>query len=173
MRPFGSPLQLEARRRNAMQLLDTGLSLNEVARRTGASPSSVVRWRDERDAHGPDALQPKPASGRPPKLSARQKERLTALLARGAMANGYRTELWTTARIAEIVERSFGVHYHRDHIGRLMASLQWSYQKPDTRAMERNEEAIEAWKRQEWPRIKKTPRGWAPISCSPTNRASC
>lgn len=172
MRPFGSPLQLEVRRRKAMTLLDAGLSLNEVGRRTGASPSSVMRWRDERDAYGSDGLKPKPASGRPPRLSAKQRTRLTTLLLRGAMANGYRTELWTTARIAEMIEKTFGVHYHRDHIGRLMASLRWSYQKPDKRAMERNEEAIEAWKRKEWPRIKKTPRGWAPISSLRTNRVS-
>ena len=172
MRPFGSPLQLEVRRRKAMDLVDGGLSLNETARRIFASPSSVLRWRDERDAHGSDGLKPKPASGRPPRLSASQKKRLTTLLLRGAMANGYRTDLWTTARIAEIIGRTFDVHYHRDHIGRLMASLQWSYQKPDRRAIERDEEAIEAWKRKEWPRIKKTPRGWAPTSSLPTNRVS-
>lgn len=172
MRPFGSPLQLERRRRKAMDLLDKGLSLNEVSRWVDSSPSSVMRWRDERRAHGSDGLKAKPAPGRPPRLSPRQKARLTARLARGAMANGWRTELWTTARIAELIERSFGVHYHRDHIGRLMASLGWSHQKPDKRAIERDEEAIEAWKRKEWPRIKKTPSGWAPTSSLPTNRGS-
>ena len=172
MRPFGSPLQLERRRRRAMALFDAVLSLHEVARRIGCSPSSVLRWRDERKARGNDGLKARPAPGRPPRLSARQKKRLTALLLRGAMANGYRTELWTTARIGEVIARTFDVRYHRDHIGRLMASLKWSCQKPDTRAIERNEEAVEAWKRKEWPRIKKTPRGWAPISSSPTSRAS-
>ena len=40
------------------------------------------------------------------------------------MAHGYRTNLWTTARIAEVIEREFGVNYHRDHVGRLMHSLE-------------------------------------------------
>ena len=52
--------------------------------------------------------------------------------------------------------------YHRDHIGRLLHSLGWSVQKPERRALERDEEAIARWKRKDWPRIKKTLRGWAP-----------
>ncbi len=172
MRPFGSPKQLEKRRRKAMVFLDRGLSLNEVARRIGCYASSVMRWRDERESYGEDGLSPKPVPGRPAKLTAAQKQRLVSLLLKGAMANGYRTELWTTARIAQLIGRVFGVSYHRDHIGRLMRTLQWSYQKPDRRALQRDERAIEEWKRKEWPRIKKTLRGWAPTSYSSTNQAS-
>ena len=91
-----------------------------------------------------------------------QRRRLVRLLLKGPQAHGYRTQLWTTARIAELIRREFGVDYHRDHVGRLMHSLYWSPQKPETRAVERNEEAIERWKRQDWPRVKKTLRGWAP-----------
>jgi len=166
MRPFGSPKQLEKRRRKAMNLMDRELSLNEVARRIGCHASSVMRWRDERRKHGEKGLEPKPVPGRPTKLTTRQKERLVCLLLKGAMANGYHTELWTTARIAQLIERTFGVSYHRDHIGRFMATLGWSCQKPDRRALERDEQAIEQWKRKRWPQIKKTLRGWAPISYS-------
>ena len=60
------------------------------------------------------------------------------------MSHGYRTELWTTLRIAELIERRFGVRYHRNHVGKLLHQLRWSPQKPETRAMERDEEAIEA-----------------------------
>ena len=156
-----------------MELLDTGLSLNEVARKMDCSPSSVLRWRNQRQKYGEEGLRPKPVPGRPPKITAAQKEKLVALLAKGAMANGYRTELWTTARIAEMIERHFGVTYHRDHIGRLMASLGWSYQKPERRALQRDEAAIEEWKTRQWPAIKKTPSGWAPTSCLSTNQDSC
>lgn len=166
MRPYGSQRVLEMRRRRAIRLLDDGLTLHEVARRIGCHASSVMRWRDARDKHGDKGLKPKPVPGRPRKLTVRQRKRLVALLKKGAMAHGYRTELWTTARIAELIERSFAVHYHRDHVGRLMASLGWSYQKPERRALQRNEEAIEEWKRKEWPRIKKTPKNWVPISSS-------
>lgn len=163
MRPFGSPKQLERRRRKAMELLDSGHSLNEVARRIGCNASSVMRWRNERQQHGDEGLKPKPVPGRPAKLKGSQKKSLVSILLKGAIANGYRTELWTTARIAALIELNFGITYHRDHIGRLMASLGWSYQKPEKRSLQRDEQAIEEWKRKEWPRLKKTLHGWAPI----------
>src|SRR5438105_1384210 len=78
-------------------------------------------------------------------------------------ARGYRTNLWTTARIARLIAEEFGVDYHPNHMGRLMHRLKWSHQKPERRAIERNEKHIEPWKRQQWPRIKKKPLGWAPI----------
>ena len=103
MRPHGSPGQLEERRRKIIAFLKRNLSLHEIARRLGCHARSVMRWRDAFRSKGPEGLKAKPASGRPPKLSAPQKQRLVALLAQGAVAHGYRTELWTTQRIAELI----------------------------------------------------------------------
>lgn len=172
MRPFGAPKLLEQRRRKAMGLLDSGLSLNEVARRLLCHASSVMRWRDARHDGGDAGLRPKPAPGRPAKLTGKQRERLVRLLLKGALSHGYSTQLWTTGRIADLIEKKFAIRYHPDHIGRLMANLGWSCQKPDKRALERDDDAIERWKRAQWPKIKKTPRGWAPISSSSTKAGS-
>src|SRR5438270_6053917 len=167
----GSADMLEDRRRRALTLWDKGLSLNEVGRRIQCAASSVLRWLRARRRGGPDALRVRFSPGRPWKLDARQRRRLVKLLVKGAQEHGYRTQLWTTARIAELIRREFGVHYHCDHVGRLMHSLNWSPQKPETRAIERDEEAIERWKRKDWPRVKKTPRGWAPTQFLLMNRA--
>lgn len=161
-RPEGSADLLEDRRRRALALLDSGYSLNEVGRRIGCDASSVMRWRDARRRGGEKALRVRYSPGRPPKLDKNQRRRLPRLLLRGARAHGYQTNLWTTARIAEVIQREFGVEYHRDHVGRLMHSLQWSPQKPERRALERDEEAIARWKQKDWPRIKKTLHGWMP-----------
>jgi transposase len=155
---------LEDRRRRALELLDAGHSLNEVGRLIQCDASSVMRWRDARERGGVEGLKVRLASGRPPRLSAIQGRHLEKVLLKGPLAYGYGTDLWTTARIAEVVEKEFGVHYHRDHIGRLMHGLNWSHQKPERRATQRNEEEIERWKREEWRRIKKKPRGWVPTS---------
>jgi transposase len=159
----GSADLLEDRRKRALALLDSGCSLNEVGRRIGCNASSVMRWRDTRRGGGAKALRVRYSPGRPLKLDQVRRKGLVDLLLQGPIAHGYRTNLWTTARIAELIQREFGVHYHRDHIGRLMHSLPWSPQKPERRALERNEKAIQHWKQKDWPRIKKTLRGWVPI----------
>jgi transposase len=172
MRPKGSAAVLEARRHRALRLLDQGRSLNEVARLLECAPSSVMRWRDAREAGGKAALRVRFSPGRPPKLNARQRRRLVQLLRRGARSHGYATDLWTTARVARVIFREFRVRYHRAHVGRVLHGLGWSVQKPERRALERNEERIEEWKRATWPRIKKKPRGWVPTSSSSTSRGS-
>ena len=175
-RPRGSAQELERRRHRALQLLDKGRSLNEVAERIGCHASSVMRWRDARRQGGMEGLKVRSALGRPRKLSDGRCARLLELLLEGATAHGYRTDLWTTRRIAEFIETLFGVRYHPDHMGRLMRSLGWSCQRPRRRAVESDEEAIERWKREvwsePWPEVKKTPRGWAPTSSSSTRAAS-
>jgi transposase len=146
---------LEDRRRRALALLDEGYSLNEVGRQIGCNASSVMRWRDARRRGGDEALQVRFSPGRPLKLDVMQRKKLVRLLLKGPLAQGYRTNLWTAARIAALILSEFGVSYHPDHIGRLMHDLGWTPQKPERRALERNEEEIERWKQKEWPRIKK------------------
>lgn len=128
----------------------------------GCEPSSVMRWRDAWQEGGDAALKVVSASGRPRKLTNAQLKRLVKLLLRGPLKHGYATDLWTTARVAEVIERAFGVHYDPDHVGRLLHQLGWSHQKPERRAIERDEEAIEEWTRKRWPQVKKTLGGWEP-----------
>ena len=103
------PERVETRRQRVVALLDQELSLHEIARRLGCHASSVLRWRNAWQAGGPDALKAKPAAGRPARSTANQKARLVRFLVQGAMAHGYRTELWTTQRIAALIERRLGV----------------------------------------------------------------
>ena len=173
MRPSGSPQALERRRRSVIALLKQKLSLHEIARRIGCHASSVLRWRDAWRGGGSVALKAKQAPGRPSRLTAKQKVRLLGWLTQGAMAHGHHTELWTTQRIAALIERRLGVKYHRNHVGKLLHQVGWSHQKPERRAVERDEASIAGWKRSVWPAVKKTPQGWQPTSCLSTNPGSC
>jgi transposase len=123
-----------------------------------------MRWRNALQSGGQKALNAKPAPGRPPRLTSKQKKQLVRLLLQGAMAHGYRTELWTTQRIADLIEHRLEVKYHHNHVGKLLHQIGWSHQKPERRAVERNQAAIAEWKRSVWPRVKKTPQGWQPTS---------
>lgn len=105
----------------------------------------------------PGAAKPQP--GRQPRLSADEKEKLIELLLEGPQAHGYRSDLWTLPRVAEVIERHFGVHYHPAHVWKILHGLGWSCQKPERRAKERDEEEIERWRKEKWPHIKKRARG--------------
>lgn len=157
MRPAGHPKSLQRRRERAMQLLQDGYQPHEVAAQLKVDRRSVRRWRAAYRQQGAQALQAKPAPGRPSKLSDREKDELETLLLNGAVAAGFPTDLWTCARIAQAIEARFGVRYHIDHIGRLMRALGWSPQTPTRRAIERDESAIATWVKADWPRVKKTP----------------
>jgi transposase len=157
MRPHGSPADLEVRRRRAVALLDEGLGVREVARQIGCSPASVSRWHTEVRSRGPDALQRKPAPGRPRRLTGRQRARLLTLLLKGATAHGFSTDLWTLPRVATVITRTFGVTYHPAHVWKILRGEHWSCQKPERRARERDEAAIQRWRTERWPHIKKRP----------------
>jgi transposase len=166
MRPTGSPEELERRRLRALALLGEGLLPSEVAERVGVDRRSVRRWKAAARKHGEAGVHARAASGRPSKLSPRHKRRLEAALIKGPLAAGFHTDLWTCPRVAELIKQRFGIDYHVDHVGRLLHDLGWSPQKPTRRAVERDEQAIRRWIREDWPRVKKTPAARARRSSS-------
>jgi transposase len=148
--------QMAERRAEGVRLLETGeKSQAQIARELGVSEARVsVRHKKLRE-QGPQSLDARTASGRPAKLSTTDKAKLAEKLKLGALAAGFPTEQWTQARVKKVIEQEFGVSYHSNYISRLLGSMGWSVQKPDSRAMERDEELILAWLKQDWPRIKK------------------
>jgi transposase len=122
-----------------------------VARVLGVDRSTVYAWL--RQAKQPGGLAAKPRSS-PPRLSESQLERLEAVLGQGATAHGWANDLWTAARVAEVIRRQFGVRHHPEHVRKILKRrLGWTSQKPQRRAKERNEEGIRRWREEEFPRI--------------------
>jgi transposase len=164
MRTKGTAAELEVRRRIAARLFTEEVTLAEIARCVDASVSSVRRWKKAWKTGGVSALAAKPHPGPPSKLSVDQQEQLCDLLVAGARASGYNTDLWTCRRVAALIEERFGVSYHFNHVGRVLHALGFSPQQPLRRARERDEGAIELWRRADWPRIKKRDAGCKPAS---------
>lgn len=146
---------MEQRRQRAVELMQQGHDDVTIAQRLNTTRQSVWRWRKAYKRRGEKALAHKPVPGRPARLSHQQKRGLVARLVKGALVHGFATDLWTCPRIAQVIEERYGVRYHVDHIPRLLASLGLSCQKPERRAIERNEEVIRRWMQKDWPRIKK------------------
>lgn len=104
---------------------------------------------------GAEALRTRPRPGPPPRLTAEQRAQIPGLLRRGAEAYGFRGDVWTARRVAEVIWRTFGVRYHPDHVSRLLRQVGWSRQQPVQRATQRDEAAIQRWYAERWPALRK------------------
>ena len=145
----------EGRRLRAFELKQRGWKQTQIADALGVTEGAVSQWMKRATDEGVEGLRHKPPPGATPRLSEDERARLPELLARGAEAHGFRGEVWTCERVAKVIRREFGVSYHPAHVSRLLKALRQSLQKPQRRANQRNEEAIEHWKEKKWPSLKK------------------
>src|SRR3712207_6249189 len=116
----------EWRRFRAMELHHAGWTGRAIAAALGVVPSAVSNWLRKARAGGTEALRTRRhQTGRQPKLSDEQKQRLLVLLRSGAEAHGAVGERWTGKRVANLIKCEFGVTYHPEYIPRLLRSLGW------------------------------------------------
>ena len=149
--------QLEQRRLKAAKLFDQGLTQAEVSRQLDVHRQSVSRWYKAWEDQGRKGLKKAGRAGRKPRLQVDQLEALNRGLKEGPEVLGYGTGLWTTWRVADLIERQTGLKFHPGHVWRILRSLGWSCQRPVGRATQRDEPAIQRWKKVRWPEIKKKP----------------
>ena len=114
----------EERRKRAWELNEQGWPQKEIAQALGVSKGAVSQWMKRGREGGVEALKAHPPTGVKPRLSAEQKAHIPALLAKGAEVYGFRGDVWTASRVAKVIEQTFGIHYHRDHVGRLLTRPQ-------------------------------------------------
>jgi transposase len=148
----------EWRRLRALQLKQQGWRQRDIAEALDVSEETVSRWLARARAGGPEALLAHHAPGHPSKLSPAQRRLIPEFLWHGPEAYGFRGEVWTCARVAKVIEEEFGVIYHKHHVARLLRQLRWTPQVPIRRALQRDDEAIEHWRDEVWPELRKRAR---------------
>ena len=153
-------IQLEERRMAAAQLFHTGgFSDARIARQLGVTRDAVSKWHAAWRHGGEARLAARPKTGRPARLSAAQWRQLARVIERGARAAGFDTERWTLRRIAAVIARRFGVHFHPRYLERPLKAHGFSVQRSTTRARERDEHVIARWPTHEWVTLKKRRSG--------------
>jgi transposase len=145
----------EARRLQAWHLKQQGWPQRQIAEALGVSAGAVSQWMARARQGGAAALRARPSPGAPRRLTPEQLARLPTLLDRGPETYGFRGQIWTRKRVAEVMRREWGVVYHHTHVGRLLRTIRWSPQKPMRRARQRDEAAIARWRDDTWPAIKR------------------
>jgi len=147
---------LEKRRKRAATLFAREYSAPEVARRLGVARQVAYRWKNAWDRGGRSALASKGPAGPKAKLTVAQTQEVTEALLAGPVAHGYKTALWTLPWVASLINGLTGVSYHPGHVWRLLGASGFSCQRPERRAIERNDKAIRHWSRTKWPALKKS-----------------
>ena len=146
--------QLMARRRaRGLALQKVGKRTKEIAETLKVTPRSVRRWQEEA-RHSGHKRTVRPV-GRPMKLAKEKIKQLEKALDKGAYAFGYAEDYWTLDRIGQVIWQLFEVRYHPSAVWHVLGRMGWSCQRPQRRALQRDDEAVEKWKEQEFPRIKK------------------
>jgi transposase len=160
--------KMEKRRKKAAKLFEKDVPAPEVARRLGVARQVAYRWKDAWNQGGSVALTSKGPAGPKPRLTPAQMDLVADALVTGPAAQGYKTDLWTLPRVATLIEELTGVRYHPGHVWRLLDASGFSCQRPERRAVERNEEAIRHWKRVQWPALRRKPTKSSKSSSSST-----
>lgn len=166
MEKRGTKPEREARRFRAVAMLAEGRGVCDVAQVVGVTPGAVSQWKTAFEERGEEGLRSKPHPGGQFKLPPERRAKLPNLLLKGPEAFGFSTKLWTLERVAEVIEREFEVRYHPAHVWKILTGLGWSCQKPERRARERDDKAVQQWRDQKWPRLKGGPAGPAGASSS-------
>ena len=148
----------EFRRLRAVELYEQGWRPVRIAEALGVTRGAVSQWLKLYREKSIKALRYKRVAKKPARLSHSQKVELVALLSQGAESFGYTGQIWTQARVGELIERKFGVSYHLNHVGKILKACGWTYQKPMSRASQRNDEAVRQWCTERWPLLKKKPQ---------------
>lgn len=146
----------EGRRLRAWELKEQNFSQKQIADVLGVTKGAVSQWMKRGREGGVEGLKRRIACGASPRLEKDQQEALAELLVvYDAEDYGFTGKAWTCRRVAAVILWHFGVSYHPAHVSRVLRSLGFSRQKPIRRANQRDEEAIEHWKTQRWPALKK------------------
>jgi transposase len=145
------------KRVRAGRMLQMGKGCAEVAAAVGVARQTVYTWKALLENGGIDALRAVPERGRPAQLDQAQLASLGKALLQSPTEHGFGTELWTIKRVGVVIERMYGVHFSQGHVWRILGMLGFSAQKPEKRAIERDEDAVRKWKRSTWPALKKKP----------------
>lgn len=144
-------------RMRGWELHKSGWKQKAIAEALGVAESTVSAWVRKGNAGGLEALRNQPGRGRRAKLSAAQRKQLPELLQRGAESYGFRGNLWTNPRVAQVIFREFGISYHPAHVSRILEDLGWTPQKPIRRAKQRKEDEVQKWWQERWPEVEKKP----------------
>lgn len=132
---------------------------SEVMQSLGLCRTSIYPWLRAHKRNGEAALRMRKACGPKPKLAPRQCQQVRRwIVGRDPRQYGFEFGLWTRQIVARLIAEKFGIHLKLTAVGRLLARLEITPQKPLRRAYERDPKAVAQWLEQDYPRLRQRAR---------------
>lgn len=146
---------LEAIRIRAVQRVQAGESPEAVIGALGFTRCCIYTWLSMYRAGGWDALKARKAPGRARRLTGRDMQWIyRTVTGKNPLQLGFSFALWTRAMIRALILKRCGVRLSLVSIGRLLAQLGLSCQKPLWRAYQQDGSRVQQWLKREYPRIR-------------------
>jgi transposase len=146
---------LEAIRIRAVEQVQAGHSPEEVIKALGFTRGRIYEWLARYRSGGWHALKAKPLKGRPPRITGRQMKWVYNTVTRKSpLQLKFEFALWTRRMIRELISEKYGIHLSLPSVGRLLAQLGLTCQKPLMRAFQQNPSLVEKWLKEEYPQIR-------------------
>jgi transposase len=165
MTPQPQTQAMKAQRRFlAVQRVAEGLTPQQVAEVLGVHVETVRLWVRTHKSGGDAALQGTPHPGRRPFLTPEQEAEVRSWLIQSPTAFGFRTELWTAARVAQLIRERFGVVYHPNYLREWLAKRNYSPQIPKQQARQQKPEQVQEFLQTTYPNVQKKLSRITPIS---------
>jgi transposase len=142
-----------------VQRIQSGESPEVVARVLGVRRSAVYAWLARYRAGGWEELKAKPIPGRPRRLDGRQLRWIyQTVTTKHPLQLKFPYTLWTRAMIGKLIAKRFGIRLSTASVGRLLAQLGLSRQRPLYVAYEQNPSLVTQWLEREYPKIRAAAR---------------
>src|SRR6266851_6507388 len=138
------------------RVVEDGDAPSEVMKSFGLCRTSIYRWLRKYQDQGMEALVEKIAQGPEPKLSEQQRQQVKRwILGKDPRQYGFDFGLWSRRIVRELIGAKFGIELGLTAVGRLLARLEITPQKPLRRAYERDPVAVQLWLKETYPQLKK------------------
>jgi transposase len=138
------------------RVVEDGEAPSDVMRSLGLGRTSIYPWLRRYEEEGMEALVEQIAQGPEPKLSERQRQQVKRwMIGKDPRQYGFDYGLWSRRIVQQLIQEKFGVELGLTAVGRLLARLEITPQKPLRRAYERDPAAVAFWVAETYPGLKK------------------
>jgi transposase len=138
------------------RVVEDGEAPSEVMKSLGLCRTSIYPWLRTYEDQGMEALVEKIAQGPEPKLSEKQRQQVKRwILGKDPRQYGFDFGLWTRRIVSTLIEEKMGIDLGLTAVGRLLAGLDITPQKPLRRAYERDPQAVELWRKETYPKLRR------------------